>query len=235
MYIDNSSNHQPLAVDRYRHMNDEKSCPLVLSEKISVSPRSYKLKLSTNLPGFLGFVTRHDVFASFLEALAFVIGFLSLAIGVACFFHSGFDADTMIFIGIGLTTPHYLVFCEKIRKKLSVKADAFVLDWLRNYLRENSIYFSEGSYFTSEIEPARCGFLGSTSELYELDAQNVFFRATNGVVLKVDIVHAYNNEISLTAMQKEELVSLLRDRKDLLVTFFPNDQIINTALSAGGE
>lgn len=213
-------------------MNVEKACPLVLTETINISPRSYKLKLSTNLPGFLGFVTRNDVFVSLVQAIAFIVGLAATGIAFTLFVVSGFSVNTMIALVIGSAFPTTLVISELIRKKLATKADAFVLDWLKSYLSENNIYFSEGDNFTSEIEPAQCGFLGGdASAICKLDNGTVLLGGTNGVVLKAEIVSDYNNEITITAMPKEDLVFLLRDRKDLLVKFFTNDEKIKSACS----
>lgn len=216
-------------------MNTDNACPLVLTEKFNISPRSYKIKLSTNLPGFLGFVTRHDVFVSFVAAIAFILGLASYSIALAFFVVSGFDSNTMAALVIGSACPLSLFISDFIKKKLEIKADAFVLDWLTYYFSENNIYFSEGDNFTSESDPFRCGFSrGDVNAICKLDNGTVLLAATNGVVLKADIISDYNNEITITATPKEELVFLLRDRKDLLIKFFPNDEKINAALNSDG-
>jgi hypothetical protein len=211
-------------------MTFEKKCPLVLSKKTSFSPKIYQIKLSNNLPWVLGFVSRNSLLASMIQAFSFIIGFIAMLCSLAGLLTYGITVDFIPTYIISLALPLSVIFSCAIKKKLSVQVDVFVIDWLNNYLMENSIYFAEGNSFTSEFDASRTGFLGfQANKIVEVGMGIMALKATNGLSIKVNIVSDFDNQITLTAMDKEDLVLLLRDRKDLLLEFFPDDDKINAA------
>jgi hypothetical protein len=211
-------------------MNLEKTSPLVLSEKNNISPKAYKITLSTNLPGVLGFVSRHSTWACVLQTAIYIVGALSLVLSVVSFFTAGFDGDMVPAYILSLALPAVLIATQIITKKLHPKADVYVKDWLIDYLGKNPICFSEGDTFTSEVVNDRCGFMGDqTGKVVDLGSGVMVFKASNGLCIKASVYSYFDNEITFTAMDREEVVFLLRDRKDLLLEFFPDDEKIKTA------
>lgn len=215
-------------------MINEKTESFEITEKSSNSPDSYFLKLAYKGSGVFRIASKNPGGTFAIVALTFLAGMFLNLIGAAGILHDGDKHTPLLFIFLGIPLAAFSVFLYVYINKLESKITPHVFDWLASHLKEESIYFSTGSEFNNASVSLDTGFSFHGDVIHRKVGDGKYIsKLPTGIFILTGIINNIEFSVHMSALTKSKAILALRDRKDLLLEFFPDDVKINAALKAG--
>jgi hypothetical protein len=215
-------------------MKNVKAKGFTITEKSSSDPDSYYLKLAYRGLGLFGISSRNPSCAIAIITATFLAGLFLSFVGLVMLLagDSKYNPSLHIFSGISLCTLSSIIFIYI--NKLESKIYPHVFDWLVAHLEEESVYFSTGSESNDAVESFDTGFsfYGDVIHRKIMDGKYIS-KLPTGIFILTSIRGDLHFVVYMNALTKSKAILALRDRKDLLLEFFPDDVKIKAALKAG--
>jgi hypothetical protein len=215
-------------------MKNEKAIDFTITGKSSNSADSYHLKLAYKGSGLFGFASRNPGFVSAIIIGMLLLGLFLDFIGLMMLLagESKYNPNLYVYIGTSLIAFSGVIFTYI--NKLELNYAPHVFDWLVAHLEEENVYFSTGCEFNGSVESFDSGFAFHGNVIHRKIADGKYIsKLPMGIIVLTSIHSDIRITAYMNALTKRKAILALRDRKDLLLEFFPDDVKINAALKAG--